>query len=365
MALQDLEDLDNNLFNEMSTEMSGTYSKDELREQLVQAIEDRDFSRLGFMKEFFKEGSLARSLVESDVEMMWLNDWYNHAECTYGIAVDREKKQVLLSFRGAFTKADWTHAKDIKFTSTGNPVEDSYPGRPNTIKLHSGFHKYLFRIRKDTSTTKYDEIAEKLALYCDQLGEGAKVIVTGHSLGAALTTVFSLYASTDERFTRSSALEAVPFGGPYVGGYTFADAVRYQENQGKLRIARFHNAKDGVCHLPPAFASMSKRGAVYFSNGIDVKLPMIRKGLCGFLPQPQPKIKFMGKESFMGSWTRQLREFYFFNLPLRVWKSSKMHSLHETKLRLELTKLLDDPESSPMAKYSLEELYGMRDNLGK
>ena len=40
-----------------------------------------------------------------------------------------------------------------------------------------------------------------------------------------------------------------------------------------------------------------------------------------------------------------------------------MHSLDETKKRLELIKLLNDHESSPLVKYSLEELYEMRDEL--
>lgn len=363
IALQEIADLQNHMFNDATSQGTGIYSKEELRELLVQAIEDRDFSRLDFIKDFFKEGSLSRLLVESKSEMVWLNDWYNNFECTYGISVNKEKKQVILSFRGAFTKTDWNHVWDMKFTSTGNPVEEEYPNRPKSIKLHSGFHKYLFRTRKDTGTTKYDEITSKLAFYCDEVGEGVNVIATGHSLGAALTTVFALYASTDGRFTRNGAIEAVPFGGPYVGGYKFSDVVRYQESQGKLRIARFHNSRDGVAHLPPAIFYMSKRGALYFCNGIDIKLPLIRKGLCACLPQPQPKVTYKNKKSFLRSWWRQWKEFYFFNLPIRFWLSPKFHSLDETKKRLELVKLLDDPETSQLIRYSLKELYEMRHTL--
>eukprot|EP00545_Synedropsis_sp_CCMP1620_P013646 CAMPEP_0119020656 /NCGR_PEP_ID=MMETSP1176-20130426/24484_1 /TAXON_ID=265551 /ORGANISM="Synedropsis recta cf, Strain CCMP1620" /LENGTH=592 /DNA_ID=CAMNT_0006975111 /DNA_START=146 /DNA_END=1924 /DNA_ORIENTATION=+ len=363
LALQEIAELQNHMFNDATSQGTGMYSKDELRQLLVEAIEERDFTRLSFIKDFFKEGSLSRMLVESKSEMVWLNDWYNNFECTYGISVDKEKKQVILSFRGAFTKTDWNHVWDMKFTSTSNPVLEEYRGRPKNIKLHSGFHKYLFRTRKDTSTTKYDEITSKLAFYCAEVGEGVKVIVTGHSLGAALATVLALYASADERFTRNTALEAVPFGGPYVGGYKFADVVRYQESRGKLRIARFHNTKDGVSHLPPALFYMSKRGALYFCNGIDVRLPMIRKGLCGFMSQPQPILTYKNKKSFLKSWWRQWKEFYFFNLPLRFWLSPKFHSLDETKKRLELIKLLDDPESSPLVRYSLEELYELRGEL--
>ena len=179
------------------------------------------------------------------------------------------------------------------------------------MRKQNGNQFIIYSNSRVTGTTKYDEITSKLDFYCNQVGEGAKVIVTGHSLGAALTTVAALYASTDEHFTRYGALEAVPFGGPYVGGYKFADVVRYQESKGKLRIARFHNSRDGVAHLPPTLTSMSKRGALYFSNGIDVKLPLIRKGIFSCLPQPQPIMTFKSKQSFLKSYWRQARECFF------------------------------------------------------
>jgi predicted lipase len=89
-------------------------------------------------------------------------------------------------------------------------------------------------VRKDTATTKYDEITSKLAHYLNLIGEDTTVTVTGHSLGAALATVFSFYASTEERFTRNGAIETVTFGAPFVGGFKFAEAVRHQEDTGKL-----------------------------------------------------------------------------------------------------------------------------------
>jgi len=42
-----------------------------------------------------------------------------------------------------------------------NPVKDDYDGKKSYIKIHRGFYTYLFRTRKDTSTRKYDEIANK------------------------------------------------------------------------------------------------------------------------------------------------------------------------------------------------------------
>ena len=301
-------------------------------------------------------------LVESKIQMVWINSWFPN-ECTYGISVDYEKKQVFCIFRGCFTKSDWQHAFDFSFTSTSNPIAEDYPRRTKNVKIHGGYHKYLFRVRRDTGTTKYDEISSKVAHYCNLVGEGVTLTVTGHSLGAALATLFSFYASTDDRFTRNGAIEMVGFGGPTVGGYKFADAVRHQEAVGKLRMARFHVGNDGVAHLPPALFSLSKRGATYFNNGVDVRLPLRRLGIFKIFPQPQPRVTYINEQTFLMSWLRQIKDFYFFNLPVRLWLGSKMHSMDEHKKRLELVNQLDDPQTSLLVRYSLAELYEIRDTL--
>jgi hypothetical protein len=41
----------------------------------------------------------------------------------------------------------------------------------------------------------------------------------------------------------------------------------------------------------------------------------------------------------------------------------KMHPLVEHQKRLRLVNLLNDPTSSPLVRYSLDELYGIRDEL--
>jgi len=404
LALAEVVELQNQIFTEATdedTNHDGYFSKRELMHVFEQSIKQRDSARLQFILEgFFKEGSICHILTQSKAEMVWLNDWHSTRECTYGISVDRERKRVLLAFRGAYTRADWSHAYDWTPTATSNPIMDQYEGRKPYIKLHGGIHRYLFRVRKDTGTTKYDEVVSKLQHYCRVVGPGVRVVVTGHSLGAALSTIFSLYASTNEHFIANGPIEAVTFGGPLVGGFAFADAVRYQERVGKLRIARFHNVKDGVPSLPPALFAMSKRGAVWFHNGLSLKLPMIRRGkfLKFLFGQPSPAVKYhAAPQSFLRSWLHQLRvwdtdvwrrawlifvivafphsvysfchflvkSFYFFNVPIRLWKFAEMHTLVEHKRRLSLIDKSKgaannkNAKLSPLAEYSLEELYAM------
>jgi len=293
-------------------------------------------------------------MAESKAELVWLQDWHSSKECIYAISIDRENKTVMLAFRGAITKADWGHAWDWNTTRAINPIAEHYPNRLSTIKMHQGFYRYIFRQRKDTRTTKYDEIAARLEYYMDWVGEGCKLLVTGHSLGGALSVLFSFYASTEERFTRCGPIEVVNFGCPLVAGYQLADAFRHQEQAGKIRMARVRCKRDGVPHGPPILFRMSKRGAAFHHVGVDVELPMIRKCCFRFfMGQPQPIIKYMKKESFFSSYVRQLKDYYFWNIPVRPWLIGQFHSLNEHQRRM----LLIDRENSRLVKCTLNELY--------
>jgi len=173
-------------------------------------------------------------------------------DLTYAIAVDKEKRRVLVVFRGAITKQDWSRAVESRnFSSVQNPIEEDYDDKTATIDVSSGFYQYLFRVRKDTDTTKYDEIANMACEYGkERIGDKFHLVVTGHSLGGALSTVFSFFASTDSRFTQHGPVKCFNFGSPYVGGRKFLMAFHHQEQMQRLQYARFFNHNDIVAHLP-------------------------------------------------------------------------------------------------------------------
>lgn len=216
----------------------------ELMNCMERAVESRNYEESLFMADFFKEGTVSRALVQSKSKVVWLNDWYPLKDLTYAISIDEDKKRVLVVFRGAITASDWGAAVDSKFQKTRNPIKDNYAGRQECLKLHRGFFLYLFRQRKDTETCKYDEIARTVHRYGNALGDDYKVFVTGHSLGGALATIFSFFASTEGRFTQNGPVKCITFGAPMVGGYAFAEAFRHQERSQKLMLARFHNRRD-------------------------------------------------------------------------------------------------------------------------
>lgn len=149
-------------------------------------------------------------------------------------------------FRGAITKQDWGRAIESRnFRDAPNPIDEDYEGKTDTINVSAGFYQYLFRVRKDTGTTKFDEITNMACEYGkERIGNKFHLVVTGHSLGGALSTVFSFFASADGRFTRNGPVKCFNFGSPYVGGNKFLRAFHHQERRQLLQYARFFNHND-------------------------------------------------------------------------------------------------------------------------
>jgi len=327
---------------------------DLLRRRMEKAVESRKFDRLHFIKDFFNEGSISHVMAKSTAQLVWLHDWFPTKECTYAISVDVIRKKVLVVFRGAITRQDWSHAFDSNLREVPNPITEEYEGKIPNIRLHHGFYRYLFRERKDTRTTKYDEISEKVHQYgMHMIGDEYQVTVTGHSLGGALATLFSFYASCDERFTRKAPIQVVAFGCPYICGYSMAHAIRHQEDVDKFRYVRVHNVRDGFPHLPPVIFQFTKYGALYHHVGIDVTLPMIRKNLLKVLPDRQATVSYTRELRPIFSWLRQARDYYFWSTPFRPWKISLMHTLVEHQERL----LKIQEKNTPLIYMNLDKVY--------
>ena len=143
------------------TDPSRILSENELLDFMTKCIESRSVSSLDFMTEFFRDNTISQTMVKSKAQVVWLQDWYPIKDCLYAISVDKKKKRVLVVFRGATTRADWSHGFDAAMKKGHNPVKEEYEGKKPFIRYHRGFYTYLLRMRKDTQTRKYDEIANK------------------------------------------------------------------------------------------------------------------------------------------------------------------------------------------------------------
>jgi len=229
------------------------YSQQELTSFVQDAVDSREYGKLDFLAGLFKDGTVSKFMAESKARIVWMNDWYPLKDLTYCIAVDPQLKRVLVVFRGAITSQDWSRAVQSRnFCEVPNPIDEDYDKKTDTINMSIGFYEYLFRVRKDTGTKKYDEIANLAYKYAkERIGDDFELVVNGHSLGGALSTVFSFYASTDDRFTQNGPVKCFNFGAPYVGGKKFMRAFHHQELSQHLLFGRFFNHNDIVAHLPP------------------------------------------------------------------------------------------------------------------
>ena len=327
-------------------------SEEDLLDYMEQCVESREFGRLDFMSGFFRDGSVSQVMAKSEARVVWLNDWYPLKDCTYGISVDKKRKRVLLVFRGAITRADWAHAGKMDLKKVENPIQDK--SLPKHIYVHNGFDRFLFRVRKDTGTRKYDEIATVLHHCAASLGKDYKIVLTGYSLGGALSTLFSLYASTDERFVKNGPIQIYSFGCPYVGGLTFYETFRHQEKARKIQVGRFFNTRDSISHLPVSWTGQ------YQHVGVSVRLPRVRPQFRAFIPEYLPRPSYPKDATRFGFYLRALRENYFFNLPF-PWKIRKRHSLDEHQKRMlrarALCGLRKDRNGNEIQNQTLNDLY--------
>ena len=373
---EDMEKITNNIFSSEAANLVSestnsedgmvAVSSDDMRKIMHRAVTSRIYSKLDFMAKFFEKGTVSHLMALSNVRVVWFNDWYPSKELTYGICVDEVTKLVIVVFRGAITKTDWTKAMDYNFATATNPVE----GGPATVKLHNGFYSYLFRKRQDTGTTKYHQIAEVAhRIGSENFGEDYRLVVCGHSLGAALSTVFSFWASTDDRFTRNGPLQVYTFGSPYVGANDFADEWRRQEEAGKLRYARFYNHNDLVSYGPSSNIWPTSRGSRYRHVGLGVAIRPVPRHLKFLRRGFEPGISYVPDERPIKAYCRGLGNTVILHIgnPLKI---KSRHTLQELIKRVadgkrEEERLGKDKKGNGfgMMDKSLNVLYDIKANL--
>ena len=106
------------------------------------------------------------------------------------------------------------------------------------------------------------------------------LFITGHSLGGAMATLFGFFvaASDDDIYVKNSPVRVFSVSSPRVGNKAFRDSFKQLEEEGRLRHARIHNARDKVAMLPYI-------GGLYRHVGLEVKLRF--KGLEPRLDYPR------------------------------------------------------------------------------
>eukprot|EP00540_Astrosyne_radiata_P003811 CAMPEP_0116844270 /NCGR_PEP_ID=MMETSP0418-20121206/12570_1 /TAXON_ID=1158023 /ORGANISM="Astrosyne radiata, Strain 13vi08-1A" /LENGTH=479 /DNA_ID=CAMNT_0004475155 /DNA_START=1 /DNA_END=1440 /DNA_ORIENTATION=+ len=155
------------------------------------------------------------------------SDGNSNTQLVYAIAIDRARKRVIVCFRGTVSTEDKLRDIQFRMERIPNPLKDM-EGQPETLRIHKGFYDYLFypttsgETREDgTPKSKYERILDQTLVFLKQ-NPDYKLFVTGHSLGAALGSLFSFLAAADERTPKP--VTCISIASPFVGGRHFRRA---------------------------------------------------------------------------------------------------------------------------------------------
>lgn len=152
---------------------------------------------------------------------------------------------IVFAFRGTRELIDWW-ISNIKLMprSLKNCGEEA-----KGVKVHGGFQKTLYYRDKTTKIEAFDAVIHHI----EQLGlfdEKRKIVITGHSLGGALGTLFAVkLRHLYPMYVKNHLINIVVFGSPSVGLKKFPSFYG-DLNEKTIRIV---NGSDCVPFAPPAF----------------------------------------------------------------------------------------------------------------
>mmetsp|Transcript_909 Transcript_909/g.2576 ORF Transcript_909/g.2576 Transcript_909/m.2576 type:complete len:446 (+) Transcript_909:245-1582(+) len=239
------------------------------------AIMERNLKLLQERVDLFKEqhgDAIPRPLTLEEYD-----DRHQKHELVYGITRDDINKRITVVFRGTDNElsfgTNWTtnmHVMKRKVSTKSNSSKiashtlsgEVQKAAPGGLWFHRGFYNYLFQPTMDEGDgeawRKYDEILQDLLVVFRQCKESGleepsnpyKIYVTGHSLGAALSTMFSFFLANEPDDTVPKPITCIHFASPRIGDSKVRDATHALEQNGKLRILRVWNDKDTVAVIP-------------------------------------------------------------------------------------------------------------------
>mmetsp|Transcript_18627 Transcript_18627/g.34512 ORF Transcript_18627/g.34512 Transcript_18627/m.34512 type:complete len:431 (+) Transcript_18627:126-1418(+) len=242
----------------------------------------------------FKEDSSLYSTImatkENDQRIIWTNDRMGDAECVFIIVVSLRMRRVTVIFRGTTTVSDIFANADFGITTMPDPTAEDFPNESDLIEVNNGYVQYLLTERDDTGLTKFDEIANRVDEFGNEMGEGGySLFVTGHSMGGALAAIFGFYASTDRRFAqKDNPVRIFTFASAIPGRVSFAKAFQRQEKAGLLQHLRISNDNDIVPLAHP------QSELTFAHTGVSLSLHEDRN---------LPSIKYVQDPDWWGTWT--------------------------------------------------------------
>jgi hypothetical protein len=218
-----------------------------------------------------RDGSIPSEIYSIDDDYSTASKFGSASECTYGITLNHELERATVVFRGSIALIDFV--TDVRFDDTGFdlPTADD-PAKTNHGRVHEGFYYSLY------GATKLGVEGNNLCQSQKILGKLQKLFikypdytlwVTGHSLGAAQSSLFAFQAAMHVGIPNRPVMN-VSFASPFVGDDTFQKEFQDLESKGLIRYLRVSNEDDVVPLVP--FATPDVPPKLYKHVGMNVKL---------------------------------------------------------------------------------------------
>jgi len=202
--------------------------------------------------------------------------------------------------------------------------------------VHRGFYEYLFDNEKLTGDQRYDNIIDDVQPLVE---DGYSVYVTGHSLGGALATMFSLKlaGAGKKRDWVPRPLTCITYAAPFSGTEGYRAVFEQLEVDGWIRSLRVTNGEDIVPALPSV--SLGRKRTMK-QTGINLRLTASGMRI---------------KHSSMDGLSNGIRNSIF----KPVWSALKWHglALHNKRMEMKANKFLQET--------TLNELYQNPDVVSK
>lgn len=138
--------------------------RDEFYLAFLRTASMRELSDTGPMMDF--DDSSVQSISESSAVVAF-DDEFAKEELVYSIGINHIQHRITICFRGTETKLDWAKDFQIYMKEIPNPLRD-HPTQKPTIRMHNGFHDYLFEPNsrgmkgpKGENMSQYEEILRR------------------------------------------------------------------------------------------------------------------------------------------------------------------------------------------------------------
>ena len=165
-------------------------------------------------------------------------------------------RSAVILFRGTRERIDWTISNFRCFPVS---LRTQASDRP---LVHRGFQQALYYTDKSNGMPALSSVLARLECLIDR---AERVVVTGHSLGGAIATLFAVKLALERPDVRPR-VEVVTFGAPAVGLTKFKSLV----DRLGLPITRIVHANDGVPFTPPFFYRHVGRECWLSDHGLTI-----------------------------------------------------------------------------------------------